>query len=44
MNQQQDFIWHDVDKLIQVLQRLVDTGNTIVVIEHNLDVIKIVII
>jgi len=30
----------DVDKLIQVLQRLVDTGNTVVVIEHNLDVIK----
>ena len=30
----------DVDKLIQVLQRLVDVGNTVVVIEHNLDVIK----
>ena len=30
----------DVDKLIHVLQRLVDTGNTVVVIEHNLDVIK----
>ncbi|EQF86741.1 excinuclease ABC subunit A [Clostridioides difficile 824] len=30
----------DVDKLIQVLQRLADTGNTIIVIEHNLDVIK----
>ena len=30
----------DVDKLIQVLQRLVDEGNTVVVIEHNLDVIK----
>ncbi|MGE4283165.1 MAG: excinuclease ABC subunit UvrA [Clostridia bacterium] len=30
----------DVHKLIDVLQRLVDTGNTIVVIEHNLDVIK----
>jgi excinuclease ABC subunit A len=30
----------DVHKLIQVLQRLVDTGNTVVVIEHNLDVIK----
>jgi excinuclease ABC subunit A len=30
----------DVDRLLQVLQRLVDTGNTIVVIEHNLDVIK----
>ena len=30
----------DVDKLIHVLQRLADTGNSIVVIEHNLDVIK----
>jgi len=30
----------DVEKLIQVLQRLVDKGNTVVVIEHNLDVIK----
>lgn len=30
----------DIDKLILVLNRLVDTGNTLVVIEHNLDVIK----
>ncbi len=30
----------DVSKLLEVLHRLVDTGNTIVVIEHNLDVIK----
>ena len=30
----------DVHKLINILQRLVDTGNTIVVIEHNLDLIK----
>ena len=30
----------DVHKLIEVLQRLVDTGNTVLVIEHNLDVIK----
>ena len=30
----------DVDKLIQVLQKLANTGNSIVVIEHNLDVIK----
>jgi excinuclease ABC subunit A len=30
----------DVDKLVAVFDRLVDTGNTIVVIEHNLDVIK----
>ena len=31
----------DVEKLIEVLQRLVDAGNTILVIEHNLDIIKI---
>jgi excinuclease ABC subunit A len=30
----------DVERLLQVLQRLVDTGNTVLVIEHNLDVIK----
>lgn len=30
----------DVHKLIEVLQQLVDTGNTVLVIEHNLDVIK----
>src|SRR6266704_1090205 len=30
----------DVDRLLQVLQRLVDSGNTIVVIEHNMEVIK----
>ena len=30
----------DVHQLIQVLQKLVDTGNTVIVIEHNLDVIK----
>ncbi|MBQ8146517.1 MAG: hypothetical protein IJ039_07005, partial [Clostridia bacterium] len=30
----------DVKKLIGVLQRLVDAGNSIIVIEHNLDVIK----
>ena len=29
----------DVEKLIRVLQRLVDAGNTVVVIEHNLDII-----
>jgi excinuclease ABC subunit A len=32
--------FHDVAKLLQVLQELVDQGNTIVVIEHNLEVIK----
>ena len=31
----------DVHKLIQVLQQLVDLGNTVLVIEHNLDVIKV---
>ena len=31
----------DVHKLIQVLQQLVDAGNTVLVIEHNLDVIKV---
>ena len=31
---------YDVKKLIQILQRLVDSGNTVIVIEHNLDVIK----
>lgn len=30
----------DVNKLIKILQRLVDGGNTVIVIEHNLDVIK----
>ncbi len=30
----------DVEKLIEVLQRLVDAGNTVLVIEHNLDIIK----
>lgn len=30
----------DVDKLVSVLDKLVDAGNTVVVIEHNLDVIK----
>ena len=31
---------HDVRRLIKILQRLVDGGNTVVVIEHNLDMIK----
>jgi excinuclease ABC subunit A len=30
----------DIEKLVEVLQRLVDAGNTVLVIEHNLDVIK----
>ena len=32
--------FEDIRKLLEVLQRLVDAGNTVVVIEHNLDVIK----
>jgi excinuclease ABC subunit A len=32
--------FHDVAQLLEVLQQLVDAGNTMVVIEHNLDVIK----
>jgi len=32
--------FHDIAKLLDVLHRLVDSGNTIVIIEHNLDVIK----
>ena len=32
---------YDVDKLITILKRLVDSGNTVIVIEHNLDVIKV---
>jgi excinuclease ABC subunit A len=32
--------FHDIAKLLEVIQRLVDSGNTIVIIEHNLDVIK----
>jgi excinuclease ABC subunit A len=31
---------HDISKLLEVLHKLVDAGNTVVVIEHNLDVIK----
>jgi excinuclease ABC subunit A len=30
----------DIEKLLSVLNRLVDAGNTVIVIEHNLDVIK----
>ena len=32
--------FHDIKKLLEVLGRLVDAGNTVIVIEHNLDVIK----
>jgi excinuclease ABC subunit A len=40
MNLQQDLHIADVHRLINILQRLVDAGNSVVVIEHNLDVIK----
>ncbi|MEO0760703.1 MAG: ATP-binding cassette domain-containing protein, partial [Pseudomonadota bacterium] len=33
--------FEDVNKLLEVLQTLVDQGNTVVVIEHNLDVVKV---
>jgi len=33
--------WADLKKLIEILNRLVDSGNTVVVIEHNMDIIKI---
>lgn len=32
--------FHDVAKLLEVLERLVDLGNTVIIIEHNLDIIK----
>jgi excinuclease ABC subunit A len=32
--------FHDIQLLLNVLQRLRDAGNTVVVIEHNLDVVK----
>lgn len=32
--------WYDIAKLLSVLQKLVESGNTVLVIEHNLDVIK----
>ena len=32
--------FHDIDMLLKVMHRLVDQGNTVVIIEHNLDVIK----
>ena len=33
--------WADLDKLIKIIHRLADAGNTIFIIEHNLDLIKI---
>ena len=33
--------WYDLDKLIKILNKLADNGNTILIIEHNLDLIKV---
>ncbi len=33
--------WYDLDKLIKIIQKLADQGNTILIIEHNLDLIKV---
>jgi len=32
--------WYDIDKLVKILHKLADSGNTILIIEHNLDIIK----
>ena len=32
---------HDIKKLLKILERIVDNGDTVLVIEHNLDVIKV---
>ena len=34
--------WYDLDKLIKIINKLADSGNTILIIEHNLDLIKTV--
>ena len=34
--------WYDLDKLIKIINKLADAGNTILIIEHNLDLIKTV--
>ena len=41
MNQRQGYIADDIDKLLKILNRIVDNGDTVIVIEHNLDVIKV---
>lgn len=33
--------WYDLDKLIKIIQQLADNGNTIFIIEHNMDLIKV---
>ena len=40
MNQQLALHQHDIKKLLEILHTFVKLGNTVVVIEHNLDVIK----
>ena len=40
MNQQLVLHSHDIKKLLEILKAFVNTGNTVIVIEHNLDVIK----
>ena len=41
MNPQQDLHFEDVNVLLKVLNKLVDRGNTVMVIEHNMEVIKV---
>lgn len=33
--------WYDLDKLIKIIQQLADNGNTVLIIEHNMDLIKV---
>ena len=40
MNQQRDFTSQISIHLLKVLSKLVDSGNTVIIIEHNMDVIK----
>ena len=40
MNQTTGLHFADIDKLLLVIQRLVDAENTVIVIEHNLDVVR----
>lgn len=41
MNRLSALHWADLDKLVKILHALADQGNTILMIEHNLDLIKI---
>ena len=34
--------WYDLDKLVKIINKLADAGNTVLIIEHNLDLIKTV--